>query len=86
MKISLQKRSRHTRHGERGMAVIVVLALLALILIYVAANARTLQHLERDVKLLEQKQTHRLAVIIGKTNAVAAPLRVPAVPRPTSPP
>jgi hypothetical protein len=86
MKISLQKRSRHTRHGERGMAVIVVLALLALILIYVAANARTLQHLERDVKLLEQKQTHRLAVISGKTNAVAAPLRVPAVPRPTSPP
>ncbi|HWX23254.1 MAG TPA: hypothetical protein VN578_25405 [Candidatus Binatia bacterium] len=50
------------RRDERGMAVIVVLALLAIIFIYIAANIRTLNYLEKDVKLLELKQTRRLAV------------------------
>jgi hypothetical protein len=63
MRIPLHpKRPLGACRDERGMAVIVVIALLAIIFIYVAANIRTLNHLEKDVKLLELKQTHRLAV------------------------
>jgi len=51
------------RAGERGMAVIVVLAFLAILFIYLAANIRTLRHLEKEIRLLELKQTHRLQVI-----------------------
>ena len=42
------------------MAVIVVLMLLSIILIYVAANIRMLHHLNRDIRLIEQKQIRRL--------------------------
>jgi hypothetical protein len=52
------------------MAVIVVLAFLAIIFLYIAANARTLSHLEKDVRLLEMRQTRRLA-IANKTNSLA---------------
>jgi hypothetical protein len=54
------------------MAVIIVLAFLAIILIYLAANARTLHLLERDLKLIEQKQVQRLAVTNIKTNSTGA--------------
>jgi len=54
------------------MAVIIVLAFLAIILIYLAANARTLFWLERDLKLVEQKQVQRLAGTNIKTNSIEA--------------
>jgi hypothetical protein len=54
------------------MAVILVLAFLAIILIYLAGNARTLFWLERDLKLVEQKQVHRLATTNIKTNSIEA--------------
>jgi hypothetical protein len=54
------------------MAVIIVLAFLAIILIYLAGNARTLYWLERDLKLVEQKQVHRLAGTNIKTNSIEA--------------
>ena len=53
------------------MAVIVVVTLLAIILLYVAYNARTLYHLGRELRLLEQKQVQRLNPAGIKTNAVA---------------
>lgn len=56
--------------NRSGMAVIVVLTLLALLLIYIAANARTLHHLGRELKLIDQQQTNHWAQV-GKTNAVA---------------
>ena len=48
------------KHRPQGLAVIVVLALLAIILLYVTANIRTLNHLKRDLKIIEQKQVQRL--------------------------
>jgi hypothetical protein len=63
---------RIANHSRSGMAVIIVLAFLAIILIYLAGNARTLRWLERDLKLVEQKQVHRLAGTNIKTNAVEA--------------
>jgi len=56
--------------GSRGMAVIVVLIFISIILIYIAANARTLLWLGRDLQLIEQKQTRRLASSGSKTNLV----------------
>jgi hypothetical protein len=64
--------SRITNHSRSGMAVILVLAFLAIILIYLAGNARTLFWLERDLKLVEQKQVHRLATTNIKTNSIEA--------------
>lgn len=61
-----------TNRSRSGMAVIIVLAFLAIILIYLAGNARTLHWLERDLKLVEQKQIHRLAGTSIKTNAIEA--------------
>jgi len=64
--------SRTTNHSRSGMAVILVLAFLAIILIYLAGNARTLFWLERDLKLVEQKQVQRLATTNIKTNSIEA--------------
>lgn len=61
-----------TNHSQRGMAVIVVLAFLAIILVYLTANARTLDWLARDLKLVEQKQVKRLAGTNIKTNSIEA--------------
>ena len=56
--------------GRHGMAVIVVLALLAIILLYVSVNIRTLNHLQRDLQLIEKKQQQRqLTLPPGATNA-----------------
>lgn len=49
----------------------VVIALLSIIFIYVAANARTLHYLKRDLNLIEQRQTLRLKTI-GSAPAVRA--------------
>jgi len=59
-----------TNRSRSGMAVIIVLAFLAIILIYLATNARTLFWLERDLKLVEQKQVQRLAGTNIKTNSI----------------
>ena len=61
----------HLTSGARrqsGIAVIVVLALLALILLYIGANARSLDHLRRELKLVETRQTRRLAAAGPRTN------------------
>ncbi len=60
------------RRAEEGSAVIVVLALLAIVLVYVAGNIGTLNHLGRDLALVERQQLHRLAVRVGQTQAPVA--------------
>jgi hypothetical protein len=57
---------------EGGSAVIVVIALLAIVLIYLAANIRTLSALGRELRVVEQKQTQRLAHSIVRTNITNA--------------
>jgi hypothetical protein len=58
------------RRGERGSAVVVVVALMALMLLYLAVNIRTLSSLTRELRLVERKQTRRLAVVGFSTNSV----------------
>lgn len=48
------------RRSQQGLATIIMLVMLALVTVYVAANVRALRGLDRDLKLIEQKQIHRL--------------------------
>ncbi len=58
--MKLNQALKNSRQPRAGMAMMIVLALLVIVLIYVGANARTLHHLGRDLRLVEQKQTLRL--------------------------
>jgi hypothetical protein len=42
------------------MAVIVVMVLISIVLIFIAGNLRTIRNLDRDLKLVERTQIHRL--------------------------
>jgi hypothetical protein len=52
------------------MAVIVVIALIAIVLVYVGGNARTLDQLGRELKLVEKQQIRRLRGPAPVTNTV----------------
>jgi hypothetical protein len=45
---------------QSGTAVIVVLVIIAILMIYVAGNIRTLHNVGKELRLIEQKQVHRL--------------------------
>jgi hypothetical protein len=64
------KRPGTDRKGEEGTAVIVVVALLSIILLYIAANARTLHYLGRELKIIEKQQIRKLATAGPTTNSV----------------
>ncbi len=51
------------------MAVIVVIALIAIVLVYVGGNARTLDQLGRELKLVERQQIRRFVAPAVATNA-----------------
>jgi hypothetical protein len=73
MRICLHRR-------DSGMAVIVVLALLAILLAYVSFNARTLDSLSRDLRIVEKRQIHRLQGSGVATNSLS-----PRIPPPLAP-
>jgi hypothetical protein len=56
---------------EQGSAALVVIAIVAIVLVYVASNLRTLDHLNREIKLVERRQIHRLEHVRITTNSVA---------------
>lgn len=58
------------RGADHGMAIIVVLLLVSIILLYLAASARTLHLLGRELKQVEQQQVHRLVSAGQNTNAL----------------
>ncbi len=65
-----------SRRGQQGSAVIIMITLLAVVFIYVGGNARTLNHLNQELKLLERQQTRRLQAC--DTNSAVAPQPQPA--------
>jgi hypothetical protein len=68
MKIRLQP------NRERGFfATVIMVAILGLLLIYVAANVKRLHQLDRELKLVEQRQAARLGMTAIETNAPTAP-------------
>ena len=81
MNLFPQHATRNTQHASRirprrrrqsGSAVIIVMALLAIILIYVAGNLRTLNSLDRELKLLERQQIRRLPAATQTTHSPPA--------------
>jgi hypothetical protein len=64
--------------SERGVAIIVVLVVVSIILLYLAASARALHLLGRELKLVEQQQIRRLVLAghrptaLTTTNALTA--------------
>jgi len=77
------KKPRCSPTGEKGVAVIVVLVILAILFLYIAANARSLHYLGREIKLVEQQQLRRLARGSSGTNVVQNP-GFPQAPSPGS--
>ncbi len=74
------------RRRREGTAMIVVLALLSIILVYMADNLKTLNHLGRELKLLEQRQLRRLQTTVGTNTTTNAPQNsVPLSPQSASP-
>ena len=74
--------SAATRGRERGSAVAVLLVMLAIMLILVAANGKTLLHLQKELRFIERQQTLRLNA--AQTNAVVV-VPPPGVPAPQEP-
>ena len=74
----------HPRHRQAGSAVIVVLALLVIIMIYIAGNLRTLNSLDRELKLIERQQVRRLQKAGAAANSPPAAIIITnAVPKPS---
>ena len=60
------------------MATLVMLAILGIMCLYITANIRTLNRLEREIKLVDQRQQRRL-LVVTTTNV---PPSAPAQPAP----
>jgi len=75
-------RAKHAGR-EQGSAAMVVIAIVAIVLLYVASNLRTLDHLNREIKLVERRQIHRLEHVRISTNSVTH-RAAPAAPAPVT--
>jgi type II secretory pathway component PulK len=70
--------ARGPRKSQDGSAVLIVLVLLLIMVMLAAANTVTLNKLRQRVKLVDQRQTARLASY--STNAFHAAASVPSRP------
>lgn len=55
----MKTRVAHHHSRRQGLATIIMLVMLALVTAYVAANLRALRGVDRDLKLIEQRQIQR---------------------------
>jgi hypothetical protein len=59
--MNIALRPSRKRASEKGfVAVVVMLILLSLVAVYIAANIRSLNHLQSELKEVEQRQLERL--------------------------
>jgi len=77
MKTRMKSHGQAGRGSQRGSAVIVVIALLAILLIYAVGNVRTLDHLGRELRLMDQVQRRAWDQVQVRRSAEAV---VPALP------
>jgi hypothetical protein len=68
---------------REGMATIVILTILSIMFLFTVANLRALKNLDRQIKLLDQRQTKRL-VILSATNSIRT--NSPVINFPSTPP
>jgi hypothetical protein len=55
--------SHRVRKARGGFAVLIVLILLGIMVVFVAANTATVNWLKRQVTVVDQHQTRRLALV-----------------------
>lgn len=72
MKISHVNRISAGRSNERGYVVMTLLAMLAVLLLFIMVNIRYLRDLDRELKLVEREQIHRLQKRTAKPTALVA--------------
>ncbi len=72
------------RRNQRGMAVIAIMVIISILLIYLMGNARTLNYLGRELKVIEKKQLLRLQPPPVATNSPTVLPLTNAPPRPTT--
>lgn len=65
MKISpFDSTGAHRRSSRSGMAIIVVITILSILLIFAMGNARTLDHLGKELRLLEEIQRSHIPAVL----------------------
>jgi|GEM_PF-5161564 heme exporter protein D len=70
MRTRPDKNSRNpSRAGERGIAVILMLIFTLILLSLAAANVASLRQLQRELKLVDQRQVRRLQQNSTATNS-----------------
>jgi hypothetical protein len=69
---------------QNGTAMIVVITILAMLLLYVGANVRALDHLQREIKLVERRQIRRVQPASLKTNTAPVFLLPPIASPPST--
>jgi CBS domain containing-hemolysin-like protein len=62
------------RQSRGGWAVLVILILLVIMVVFVAANTATVNWLRRQVRLVDERQTQRLARMPGAESVTNQPL------------
>ena len=60
MNLLYAKSIANARSSQRGYAVISLLVMLSVMLLFIMANLRYLRDLDRELRLTERQQIHRL--------------------------
>ncbi len=60
---------------EAGFVTILILALLSIMLILISSNARAISSLQREIKLIDQREKQKFSV--PATNAAQSPPEIP---------
>jgi len=68
LKSNFKSKYRRRSRSERGSAVVTVLILTAILLILAASNVRTLGHVQKELRLIEQKQLKNWHTTNGAEN------------------
>jgi hypothetical protein len=72
----MKTRVQYSRRREKGLATITMLALLSIVITYLSVNMRSIDHLHRELKVLEQEQIKRLNDRAAATNTRGRPASV----------
>jgi hypothetical protein len=67
------------RRSQRGSAVLLVLVFVCIVEMLIISNTRTLDHLKRELKLIDRKQQEKFLVPQGPTtNRVPVQIQPPS--------
>ena len=67
--------NRSALRSENAMAVIAVMVLLSLILVFIVGNLGTINHLGRDLRLVEERQKRHWSTLAPPKSSIQSPAR-----------